>query len=229
MDTPTAALSDLDGTLVDSESRTRARWSAFLDQHGIDHDERLLDRFIGRRRKDAFAEHPELFAGSAPAQVEDRMRVRAPAVPPPPVLSSAESVSFLHALHAQGGPLALVASSGRAWAEEAVSDLGVMGRFRGLVTAEDVALGKPAPEDRLRGAEMPGRRPQHTVVFEDSPAGVSAAERAGAVCVAVTTTHTPAAPAAADRVVIRPGEVDRPHICETAGRTGGGTEGGKVR
>lgn len=48
-----------------------------------------------------------------------------------------------------------------------------------LVTAADVAEGKPSPDPYLLGAERLGLDPQDCVVFEDAAAGVEAAISAG--------------------------------------------------
>lgn len=48
-----------------------------------------------------------------------------------------------------------------------------------LVTAYDVARGKPAPDPYLLGAERLGIEPENCVVFEDAAAGVEAAIEAG--------------------------------------------------
>ena len=54
-----------------------------------------------------------------------------------------------------------------------------------LVTAEQVARGKPDPEGFLRGAAALGLDPARCVAFEDAPAGVAAARSAGMPVVGV--------------------------------------------
>ena len=58
-----------------------------------------------------------------------------------------------------------------------------------LVTAEDVERGKPAPDCFLLAAERLGQRIEDCLVFEDAPAGIQAAEAAGAAVAVVTVTH----------------------------------------
>jgi sugar-phosphatase len=58
-----------------------------------------------------------------------------------------------------------------------------------LVTAEDVAAGKPDPEGYLEAALRLGRPPEDCLVVEDAPAGVEAAIAAGMRVVALPTTH----------------------------------------
>ena len=85
-----------------------------------------------------------------------------------------------------------------------------------LVTADDVEQGKPAPDPYRLAAERLGVDPKQCVVFEDAPAGVEAAHRAGAKVVAVASTNPPEALAAADAIVPRLADV-------TIASTGNGT------
>jgi beta-phosphoglucomutase family hydrolase len=57
--------------------------------------------------------------------------------------------------------------------------------FEALVGSEDVTHGKPHPEVFLLAAQKLNLAPHKCVVFEDSPAGVEAARRAGMKCVVV--------------------------------------------
>lgn len=61
--------------------------------------------------------------------------------------------------------------------------------FATVVGADDVARGKPEPDLFLLVAERLGLSPEHCLVFEDSLAGLEAADRAGMHSVAMTTSH----------------------------------------
>ncbi|HRR07508.1 MAG TPA: HAD family phosphatase [Rhodothermales bacterium] len=60
--------------------------------------------------------------------------------------------------------------------------------FDVVVTADDVLLGKPNPEVFLTVSKRLNCDPAHCVVFEDAPAGIQAAQRAGMRCVVVATS-----------------------------------------
>ncbi|MEY9215365.1 HAD family phosphatase [Thermobifida halotolerans] len=198
---PRAALFDLDGTLINSEPRSAAVWARLLRARGITPDEALLRRFMGRRGGDVVAELPHLFPGESLEQIFDELWRHGQDPDLPQVAPLPESVAFLHHLHSQGVPFALVTSAGREWAESALEWLGVRGMFRGLVTAGDVTVGKPHPQGYLGGAEILGHEPEHIVVFEDTPAGIMAGRGAGMRVVGITTTHPPEALTQADLVV----------------------------
>ena len=58
-----------------------------------------------------------------------------------------------------------------------------------LVTSDQVARGKPAPDPYLLAAERLGVDPAACLVLEDAPSGVAAGRAAGMTVWAVTTTH----------------------------------------
>jgi sugar-phosphatase len=58
-----------------------------------------------------------------------------------------------------------------------------------LVVSEDVKQGKPAPDGYRLAAARLGYDPAACVVFEDAPAGVSAARAAGARVIGLVTTY----------------------------------------
>jgi HAD superfamily hydrolase (TIGR01509 family) len=61
--------------------------------------------------------------------------------------------------------------------------------FKIVLHAQNVANGKPHPEIYLNVADGLGLPTRDCLVFEDSPVGVEAAQRAGCPVVVVTTTH----------------------------------------
>ncbi len=72
-----------------------------------------------------------------------------------------------------------------------------------LVTVNDVAHGKPAPDPYLQAAGGIGHAPVRCLVIEDAPAGIEAARAAGAHVIAVASTNPPEALQAAEAVVPR--------------------------
>ena len=84
-----------------------------------------------------------------------------------------------------------------------------------LVTADDVAHGKPAPDPYVQAAEGLGHDPARCLVIEDAPAGIAAAQAAGARVIALATTNIPDALGDADAVLAR--FIDLEITSETAG------------
>ena len=58
-----------------------------------------------------------------------------------------------------------------------------------MVAGEDVSHGKPAPDCFLLAAKRLGVDIGDCLVFEDAPAGIAAAEAAGASVMVISATH----------------------------------------
>jgi len=56
--------------------------------------------------------------------------------------------------------------------------LGILRKFKTVVTVEDYRHGKPAPDPFLEAARQLGVLPQNCLVFEDTSAGIAAARAA---------------------------------------------------
>ena len=58
-----------------------------------------------------------------------------------------------------------------------------------FISADDVLNGKPSPEPYLKGAALLGVAPAECLVFEDTLAGIRAAQAAGMRVIALQTTY----------------------------------------
>ncbi|MER6421936.1 HAD-IA family hydrolase [Streptomyces sp. NPDC001137] len=85
----------------------------------------------------------------------------------------------------RGLALAVASSSRAASVIPHLHRFGLLNFFDTVVTAEDAARTKPAPDLYLLAARRLGTAPARMVAFEDSSRGVQAAKAAGAFCVAV--------------------------------------------
>lgn len=89
------------------------------------------------------------------------------------------TVAFVRRLHERGVRVGIVTGTLRSLIEPVLTERGLSPCIDALVTIEDVTSGKPHPEGFLLGAELLDLPPADIVVFEDSPAGVTAARAAG--------------------------------------------------
>ena len=78
-----------------------------------------------------------------------------------------------------GIKLALATSSSRDYAMKCLKDAGIDTYFDGIVCGDMVSHSKPDPEIYLRACELVGVNPKDAVAFEDAPAGIESAYRAG--------------------------------------------------
>jgi beta-phosphoglucomutase len=98
-------------------------------------------------------------------------------------------------------PVGIVSGAFRAEIEPVLAGAGLAGEITLVVTADDVAEGKPHPAGYLLAVERLALPPGGVVAFEDTEAGVAAAKAAGLRCLAVRGTLAPERLAAADELV----------------------------
>ena len=79
----------------------------------------------------------------------------------------------------QGIKLALATSSSRDYAMKCLENAGIDTYFDGIVCGDMVSHSKPDPEIYIRACELVNVDPKDAVAFEDAPAGIEAAYRAG--------------------------------------------------
>ncbi|OLT33460.1 haloacid dehalogenase [Actinomadura sp. CNU-125] len=196
-----AAVFDLDGTLIDSEPRNRVMWRKLFEAHGVPHDEEMIASFAGRRGLEVLQDLLHMFPGRTAEELfEEAISYESlPGMPPPEPVPGA--VALVRSLADAGLPLAVVTSGQRAYAEGLLAVLGIRDLLDIVLTAGDVATGKPHPEGYLAAARDLGVPPDESIGFEDAPAGVAAVKAAGMTCVGITTTQPAMALAAADHVV----------------------------
>ncbi len=189
---PIAALVlDMDGLLVDSETVSGEALRLFLLGHGHEMLPSTLEGALGRRLPEAIAIVAAAYDLSGPLDelvvAFDAMRLEALRGN---VMAMPGALALLDWAAAKGLPRALATSSFRGHAEVSLAEAALTGRFDVEVTGDEVERGKPAPDLFLLAAERLAVPPESCVVFEDAPAGLEAAARAGMRRVWVPNIHT---------------------------------------
>jgi HAD superfamily hydrolase (TIGR01509 family) len=179
-----AVLFDNDGLTLDTEPAwTRAEVALFArygETFTMEHKRDLLgtapvdaaaklERMLGRPGDEMNAELYELVLEEVAAGIE-----------PMP-----GAVALLTALRAAGVPVGLVSNSRRGFVERGLRAAGLGGAFAVIVTAEEVARPKPAPDAYVAAAVALGAAPSECAVLEDSPTGLAAGRAAGALTIGV--------------------------------------------
>lgn len=180
-----AALFDLDGVLIDSESIYTQFWDRMdaLYPTGVANFSYAIKGTTLPRILDTYFPDPEVQAKLRVhlREQEDNMVYRIfPGV-----------TDFLKALRAEGIPTAIVTSSNNDKMHALFAQLpGFRELFDVVVTDSDVHRSKPDPEGYQLAAQRLGVPSAQCAVFEDSRAGLEAGRRAGGRVVAVATTLT---------------------------------------
>ncbi|WP_348751041.1 HAD family hydrolase [Pseudomonas rhodesiae] len=177
-----AFLFDMDGTLLNSIAAAERVWSRWAERHGLD-VAAFLTTIHGARAIDTIARQG--LPGVDPL-AEARWITEAEINDVHGVVAISGAAAFLDSLPAD--QWALVTSAPKELAMRRLQAAGIAPPTV-LVTAEDVAIGKPSPDCYLLGAQRLGVSVQECLVFEDAPVGIRAGEAAGADVMVVTATH----------------------------------------
>jgi len=190
-----ALIFDFDGLILDTETPEYLTWKNIYQENGFEfpHDE--WGKIIGGYGLSDFdpAQHLSLLSQGRLDSVPLRAR------------HSVESLAIVHSQSVMPGvidclrdarrlnlKLAIASSSHHAWVDNHAKRLGIFGYFDAILCADDVGAGrtKPQPDLFLSALDQLHVRKNEAVIFEDSPNGVKAANRAGVFVVAVPNPVT---------------------------------------
>jgi HAD superfamily hydrolase (TIGR01509 family) len=185
-----AVIFDMDGVIVDSEPRHE---SAFLEVvreigYGQDLGLRFAD-YVGRSDQelwvDFIAKHSPRHTLEALLEMK-RSRILAIIRREKPLF---DGLPGLVRKLAGEYRLGVASGSERVVVEEVLALDGLRQYFGAVVTATEVAHGKPEPDIFLRTAQLLGVSPDDCWVIEDSKPGITAGLKAGMRVIAITNTH----------------------------------------
>lgn len=185
---PKALLSDLDGTLVDSEAVLHRAAIEQCAAYGKDFSEIDYGSLIGRPDLEVCRGVIEFFGlAKDPHEWHREYKRRVAALMKTELRERPGAGECLARLAADGMPMALVTSANQEHAEQALGQLGFRQYFKVMVTADNPYLSarKPDPEPYRLAAKLLGILPSQCIAFEDSPAGVASAKAAGCFVFAV--------------------------------------------
>ena len=198
-----AVIFDMDGLLLDTETLWHRSEVELFRRHGaeftwddkmsvigtsFDHTARYFAARLGREPAEGAAlvlELTDLMHDEVRRQVEARPGAR-------------ELVAQLAELDGVG--LGLASNSPRFLVDAALATAALTDAFDAIVTSDEVARAKPAPDIYLRVCELLGVAPGEALALEDSPSGVAAAQAAGLRVIGVPQ-YAETDLSAADRVV----------------------------
>ncbi|WP_281024678.1 HAD-IA family hydrolase [Rhizobium jaguaris] len=177
-----AFLFDMDGTVLNSIAVAERVWTAWALRHNVD-VESLLATVHGRKAAETISRLG--LPGIDPAE-EMRLLTLAEIADVAGIEPIAGAGRFLEALPRDRW--AIVTSAPRDLAVVRLKAAGLPWPPL-LIAGEDVENGKPAPDCFLLAAERLDQPIEECLVFEDAPAGIEAAEAAGAAVIVISATH----------------------------------------
>lgn len=202
-----AILFDLDGVLVDSTRSVERQWRIWAREQGIGGDKVATVAHGVRAVEVIRAVAPHLDAEAEVRKLESREANDHDGVRAMP-----GALELVHAV--PEGQWGVVTSGTRQLATERLRLFGIP-IPKVMVTADDVAKGKPDPAPYLKGAALLGVEPKECLVIEDAPAGIQSAHAGGMKVIALSSTYPAPALGEADLVISK---IERIHVSLDGGR-----------
>ena len=188
-----AVVFDLDGVIVDSEQVWDDVREQLAKERGGRWHEGAQAAMMGMSSTEWSAYmHDEIGLSESPEEINaevvrrmlERYRERLPLIP-----GAVDAIRRL-APHFR---LAVASSSNRSLIETVLREAGVADLFEVVVSSEEVAAGKPAPDVYLEALRRLEVEPATAAAIEDSANGIRAAHAAGMRVVALPNEHYPPA------------------------------------
>lgn len=188
-----AVIFDMDGTLIDTEKYYRIFWPKALAEFGyhMTDEQALLMRSLGRpfapkQLKEWFGESLDYYA------VRDRRKeMMEECLDREGIRCKPGALELIKRLKAAGITTAIATATDLQRAAKYMKLTGLEGYFDRLISATQVAEGKPSPDIYLFACKELGLKPEECLAVEDSPNGVMSAYRAGCKVVMVPDQTKP--------------------------------------
>ena len=190
---PDLVIFDCDGVLVDSEPITNLVIRDNLARHGLDLPlNEIIELFVGgtmmgvmTTSRDMGATLPDGWLDEVYSEIFVALEEHVSVIPGVPEL--------LDSLDRAGIPYAVGSNGPHAKMDITLHRTGLTDRLNGrVVSREDVARPKPAPDVYLTAAKLAGVSPARCVVVEDSPSGARAGKAAGMMTLGFVAEADPA-------------------------------------
>lgn len=186
---------DMDGLMLDTERLCRHVWQQAATELSCDLTDSMYLELVGRRND--YCEQT-LLRWFGPTLPLDSFRLRCAVLwdehaARQSLDAKAGLVELLNWLQVAGVPWAVATSTEGDRARAKLAGAGLGGRVSCVVTGDQVATAKPAPDIYLEAARRLGVDPRSCIALEDSDAGVAAAHAAGMRVVIVPDLKPPSA------------------------------------
>lgn len=193
-----AAIFDLDGTLIDSNSVWKKIDIIILRKHGIRYTEEDVNKMAAMTYEDAAAAMQELGVNSTTEEIIKECNELAINEYRYNIFLKDYAAEYLTYLKGQGIKLALATASPKELYEPVLRHNHAYGYFDVFCTTDEAGRSKDYPDVYLHAASKLGVSPNECVVFEDVLKGIVSAKNAGMIAVGVYDRYS-----AEDIVTIR--------------------------
>jgi HAD superfamily hydrolase (TIGR01509 family) len=188
-----AAIFDLDGLMLDTESVSRNGWKRAMADFGYQLDDKTYHKIIGLIVPDMKNVFRNAFGDNFPLNKinEKRLEYMHRYFDRHGIMIKPGLLQLLDFLENQKMPKAVATSSSARSANIKLTKSNLLHRFDCVVCGDDVEKGKPAPDIFLSAARCLKTSSKNCLVFEDSENGLLAAHRAGMTVLMVPDVKQP--------------------------------------
>lgn len=188
-----ALIFDFDGLILDTEGPDLQAWQEIYTRHGQEISLQTWGQIVGGTGNSAFepASHLEDLLGhpiDLPVIKRLARQLSDEAILQQPILPGA--TDLLEAARNKPLRLAIASSSTHDWVDNHLKRLGLFDYFEAILCGDDVIRTKPDPALYTAALRALNLQANEAVVFEDSPNGILAANKAGIFSVAVPNPLT---------------------------------------
>lgn len=178
-------ITDFDGTLVDTKQANFQAYSKILSTKGINLTKEKYYSCYGLRLKEFMSEVGII----DDKEISEIKLLKSEIYPDYFSLIKLNKLllNFLKAFK-YSGKIAIATTAQRNNVKNVLSYFGLVNLFDYILTGEDIKFGKPNPECYLKIMTHFRETPVNTLIFEDSPVGIAAAQATGASYILVNNS-----------------------------------------
>ena len=180
-------ITDFDGTLVNTFTANYKAYKKALGEYGITLTREKYRECFGFRF-DRFMDTMGIEDEGVRKNIKDKKAECYPQFFKDLILNE-PLMNFIKAFHSGGGMTAIASTARKINLMNVLSYFEVTDSFDLILAGEEVCRGKPDPEIYLSAMQRCGVTPAESLVFEDSPVGIEAAERAGINYIKITDSY----------------------------------------
>ncbi|MDV3425902.1 MAG: HAD family phosphatase [Bacillota bacterium] len=184
---------DMDGLIFDTERLSLSIYRKIFKKYGYILNEDVFMSIMGRDREDIRQIYMDNYGRDLPLdkifKEKDKETLKCINENGVPIKSGVYEI--LNFLNEGGYKTALATSSMRKRTDMLMETAGIRHMFSAVVCGDEVEKSKPNPEIFLKAAKKLNLDPGKCIVLEDSPAGITAAARAGMIPINIPDLKSP--------------------------------------
>jgi HAD superfamily hydrolase (TIGR01509 family) len=185
-----AVVLDLDGVMLDSETIALEMWHEFLALYGKSLSDTEYRQMVGMEPGETaifVRQRTGIPVGVEEILEDHRTRMMEAVGRDAKPVEGLED--FIRETRLRGLPIGVASNSGSIYVDQVLSAIGLREAFDCVITSDEVARAKPAPDIYHAAAASLKTPPERCLAIEDSPIGMKSALSAGLRCVVIPNHH----------------------------------------